>query len=59
MTQLLVYLVDGQVPSLPLARSPRTYKKPHWLPVAFNASLNAQEVSAKKKGRRQAQKMGG
>jgi hypothetical protein len=34
---LLVYMIDGMVLHLPLARSPRKYKKPHWAPTVFNA----------------------
>jgi len=33
---LLVYLHDGQGLDLPIAKSARHYKKPHWLPVVFN-----------------------
>jgi hypothetical protein len=29
----LVYMVDGRVLSLPIAKRVRAYKKPHWLPV--------------------------
>ena len=32
-TPPLVYLVDGSMLNLPLAKSARKYKKPHWLPV--------------------------
>lgn len=34
---LLVYLVDGKVPKLPIANRPpkQGYKKPHWLPVTL------------------------
>lgn len=39
-TSLLVYLVDGGVPQLPLARriTKRGYTKPHWLPVVFDVA---------------------
>lgn len=30
-----VYLIDGGVLKLPLARHTRGYKRPHWLPVVF------------------------
>lgn len=32
---LLVYLVDGAFPQLPLAKKYRAYAKPHWLPVTL------------------------
>jgi hypothetical protein len=34
-TASLTYMVDGKVPSLPLARSLRQYAEPHWIPLAF------------------------
>ena len=33
---LLIYMVDGEVLKLPLVRSARKYKKPHWMPVTFS-----------------------
>jgi len=35
---MLIYLVDGMVPSLPVAKRirKRGYKKLHWLPVSFS-----------------------
>ena len=30
-----VYILDGAYLKLPVAKSIRPYKKPHWLPVAF------------------------
>lgn len=35
-TTPLVYMADGAVLSLPIAKSMRKYKKPHWAPVVFN-----------------------
>jgi len=35
-TQVLVYMVDGQVPDMPLATSNYKYKEPHWLPVTHS-----------------------
>jgi hypothetical protein len=32
----LTYLIDGIVPNLPLAKSIRKYKKPHWAPITFS-----------------------
>lgn len=36
-TKFLVYLIDGQTLTFPIARRwvNRTYKKPHWLPVTI------------------------
>ena|SRR5579859_6146409 len=33
---LFSYMADGRVLRLPLAKSARHYKEPHWLPVVFN-----------------------
>ena len=33
----LVYLVDSSIVSLPVAKSNRQYKKPHWMPIVFDA----------------------
>lgn len=35
-TQILVYMADGAALDLPLAKSNRDYKKPHWLPCVVN-----------------------
>ena len=32
-TSVMVYLIDGRVPSVPVAKRPRKYKEPHWAPV--------------------------
>jgi hypothetical protein len=37
----LTYYVDGRVPNLPLAKSPRKYKKPHWAPITFSLGERA------------------
>lgn len=34
----LTYLADGAVPSYPIAKSLREYKKPRWYPVCFHDS---------------------
>jgi hypothetical protein len=34
-THILTYFADGRILNLPLARTLRMYKKPHWIPVAF------------------------
>ncbi len=30
-----IYLYDGRVPSLPIAKRPRKYKDPHWIPTSI------------------------
>jgi hypothetical protein len=35
-TTSLVYLMDGVALSLPVAKSARKYKRPHWVPVVWN-----------------------
>ena len=35
-TTELVYLADGLIPSAPVAKGLRYYKKPRWVPVVFN-----------------------
>jgi len=35
-TSLLVYMADGMLLRMPLAKSKRHYKKPRWTPVVFN-----------------------
>jgi hypothetical protein len=37
-TTFFVYACDGRMLTLPLAKAGRIYKKPHWLPVVFNAT---------------------
>ncbi len=32
----LVYWIDGAVPNLPVAKSVRKHKRPHWLPVSID-----------------------
>ena len=32
----LVYIIDGKIPTYPIARQSRRYKKPHWLPLILN-----------------------
>lgn len=36
----MVYLIDGAVPSLPVAKTNRSYKHPHWLPIVFSISYD-------------------
>lgn len=33
---VLTYMIDGQLPNVPLARGMRKYKTLHWLPVYIN-----------------------
>lgn len=35
-TTVLVYAMDGVVPSFPIVKRAINYKSPHWLPVVFN-----------------------
>ncbi len=44
----LTYMLDGGGLSLPIAKNLRSYKKPHWLPVAF---VTAERMAADKKRR--------
>jgi hypothetical protein len=39
----LVYVVDGRVPNLPLAKPSRQYKTLHWLPVTLQMQKPAPE----------------
>lgn len=34
-TTPLTYIIDGCALAMPLAKSKRRYKKPHWIPVVF------------------------
>ena len=43
----LVYLIDGLPANLPTAKSIRSYKKPHWLPVVFEMGAKPKSKSAK------------
>lgn len=36
-TNVLVYLVDGQILNMPLTRGLYAHKKPHWVPIVLNA----------------------
>ncbi len=36
MAGRMIYLLDGQLMSYPIAKQFRAYKKPHWLPVVFS-----------------------
>lgn len=42
-TQTLIYLVDGKVLNMPLAKSKRNYKKPHWLPTVLSIQNKEKE----------------
>jgi hypothetical protein len=37
----LTYMIDGVVPNLPLAKSNRRYKKPHWAPITLSLPRKA------------------
>lgn len=37
-TETLVYMIDGKLPKLPVAKSlKRKYKEQHWLPMVFSS----------------------
>ncbi|KAF5059811.1 hypothetical protein DSECCO2_332310 [anaerobic digester metagenome] len=35
-TEPVIYLIDGKGLNLPLVKSFKQYKNPHWLPIVFN-----------------------
>lgn len=37
----MIYLIDGVVPSMPVAKTNREYKHPHWVPVVFTVEKSA------------------
>ncbi|ASL80483.1 hypothetical protein GBLP1_g1999 [Lactiplantibacillus plantarum] len=37
----MIYLIDGVVPSMPVAKTNREYKHPHWVPVVFTVEKAA------------------
>jgi hypothetical protein len=39
-TSFLVYLHDGKVPKIPIAKSVRKYKSERWLPTVINITKN-------------------
>jgi hypothetical protein len=45
----LVYAADGVMPRLPLAKSARKYKEPHWLPVVFRAGADPRVEKKKRR----------
>jgi hypothetical protein len=45
-TSVLVYLADGAVPNMPIARGRRRYKRPHWAPLVFNPGRDPEFVAA-------------
>jgi hypothetical protein len=42
-TTPLTYLIDGMSLNLPVAKTNRAYKHPHWLPVTFRLRGNARK----------------
>lgn len=34
----IIYLMDGAVPQLPVAKREQSYKHPHWLPIVFTVN---------------------
>jgi hypothetical protein len=35
-TEELLYIGEGGFPNLPIAKTPKDYKTPHWLPIVFS-----------------------
>ena len=35
-TSPIIYMIDGMIPSFPVAKQNREYKTPRWAPVVFN-----------------------
>lgn len=50
-TDLLVYLADGELLRLPVAKTVRKYAKPHWLPMVISVGWYSE-----KKGRKSCRK---
>lgn len=46
-TSAFIYLLDGTMPQLPVAKQVRTYKQPHWLPVVLKLGPNPMGRRAK------------
>jgi hypothetical protein len=43
-TTAMIYYIDGQTLTLPVAKKYRPYKKPHWYPIAIAACTKADEA---------------
>jgi hypothetical protein len=39
------YMLDGEVVDLPIAKSDRKYKKPHWRPVTISLTRNGRALA--------------
>jgi hypothetical protein len=35
---VLIYLADGRIPAMPIAKKDKKYKESHWLPICFNVT---------------------
>lgn len=44
----LVYMADGKVPDMPIARWARKYKSERWLPVVFSIRRQSEKSKGKK-----------
>jgi|ERR1051326_555600 hypothetical protein len=44
-TTTLVYMIDAQMPQMPLAKSNRKYKDPHWAPVTLKLGARCNETN--------------
>lgn len=51
-TNLLVYLIDGGMLDMPIAKNPpkNGYKKPHWAPVVMNVGPHPDSAKATRRG---------
>lgn len=41
LSDILVYMVDGGIPNVPIAKRLREYKKPRWLPTVVNLGVRS------------------
>ena len=44
IAQPIVYMTDGKMLNLPLVKSNRNYKTPHWLPIVLNTGREPDEI---------------
>jgi hypothetical protein len=54
---LVVYMVDGRVPMLPIVKQVRHYKTPHWAPVVFNPGPRKRSNAAASPPRKKSEAM--
>lgn len=44
IAQPIIYMVDGKMINLPLVRTRKNYKTPHWLPIVLNTGREPDEI---------------